>query len=110
MSIDLSAKMGEISAVVLRLEQGQKEQVKLQAKMFTSLAVMENKLSGLHENRAANCGPRIESLEETTDECKELRAGPRIEAVEVRQDKMLWGGVGTVLLAIGGIIVKALWK
>ena len=112
--INIEQKMGEISAVILRLETGQQQMTKLQAKMFTSMAVMEKVLSDLDENKASDCAPRIKELETDTIRCKGLRVGPRLTEVENQQKTMVFGAVKLMFVAfvsaVIGASIRTFWK
>jgi len=106
----LVLKVGEISAIVTRLEDSQKEMLAVQGETVLAVGIMTAILKEASKGRALNCEARISMLEKNTNGCKELRVGPRVDAVEKRQDKMLWGGLMVVVVTIFTAIIKAVGK
>ena len=104
MTPDTCAVHGVVEAGLNKIILTQELQAKSQAKMYTSIAVIESTLVNLQETKALNCGARIEALEKASDGCRVLRAGPRMDKVESRQDRLLWGAVGVIALNILGLI------
>ena len=111
---EISAKIGELSAVVNRLEMGQAESTKAQMKMALSITEMSVTIKATSKGKALNCGARILTLETNSDDCRGLRVGPRMEAIEKDQKAMTFGTLKIMVVAfisaITGASIKVFWK